>query len=319
MEKMKLEFSRDWRNPADFPTVETDETQVRADMQALYTEIQTFLNETLIPAMEALETPSIDHLPIEQRVSDSEFKIPTSRAVSKLFASSGNLPTGGQDGQFLVKEGEDYGQARWASFAIPKWLSDLTATDENGMPVNAQQLMTDVADKARSRFAEVIASGSVGFGTAAAAESAVVSLGDVSAYDRIFVEVVADTGGNADRIGAIYLGRWNGAYIESVQSDGDTRYDVSTEGMVKLSSLPTYGSEDIDSDLAVYPFFGKEDSALAMFGTQGEHLKVFEVTGIDYNAITIFARDHYLLNTADGTRTNPYKVWGIRRGAKEAE
>ena len=44
MEKMKLEFSRDWRNPADFPTVETDETQVRADMQALYTEIQTFLN-----------------------------------------------------------------------------------------------------------------------------------------------------------------------------------------------------------------------------------------------------------------------------------
>lgn len=144
---MKLEYSKDWRNPADFPTIETDEAKVRADMQLLYTEIQTFLNNVLIPAMKQLENPTVETLPVESEVSGSNEKIPTSAAVSKLFASKGNLPAGGMAGQFLVKLSNDYGHAGWATFSIPGRLSDLIATDLGGTPVNAQALLTEIMKK----------------------------------------------------------------------------------------------------------------------------------------------------------------------------
>ena len=54
----KLSYSKEWTNPTDFPTVETDEAQVRADQQLLYDEIKTFLNTKLIPALEALGVES---------------------------------------------------------------------------------------------------------------------------------------------------------------------------------------------------------------------------------------------------------------------
>ena len=37
----KLSYSKEWTNPTDFPTMETDEAQVRADQQLLYDEIKT--------------------------------------------------------------------------------------------------------------------------------------------------------------------------------------------------------------------------------------------------------------------------------------
>ena len=40
----KLKYSKDWTNPSDFPTVELNEEQVRADMQFLYDEIRDYLN-----------------------------------------------------------------------------------------------------------------------------------------------------------------------------------------------------------------------------------------------------------------------------------
>ena len=49
-----LTFSKVWTDPSAFPTYEGSETKVREDMQCLYDEIQTFLNNTLIPALNAL-------------------------------------------------------------------------------------------------------------------------------------------------------------------------------------------------------------------------------------------------------------------------
>ena len=54
MEIQRLNFSRDWNNPSDFPTLETDELKVRSDMQSLHNETLTYLNNTLIPAVEAM-------------------------------------------------------------------------------------------------------------------------------------------------------------------------------------------------------------------------------------------------------------------------
>jgi hypothetical protein len=48
----KLNYTKDWRNPADFPTVETDESQVREDMQILFDEARNALN-ALIDALSA--------------------------------------------------------------------------------------------------------------------------------------------------------------------------------------------------------------------------------------------------------------------------
>lgn len=48
----KLEFSKNWEDPNDFPTYEADETQVRKDYQALHDETKEYINETLLPQME---------------------------------------------------------------------------------------------------------------------------------------------------------------------------------------------------------------------------------------------------------------------------
>lgn len=53
MEIQRLEFTRDWTKAEDFPTIETDETKVRSDMQALYNEIRDYLNDVLSPEVVA--------------------------------------------------------------------------------------------------------------------------------------------------------------------------------------------------------------------------------------------------------------------------
>lgn len=54
----KLNFTKNWTNPNDFPTYETRETQVRADIQLLYDEIREAFNG-LIDALKAAEVPFI--------------------------------------------------------------------------------------------------------------------------------------------------------------------------------------------------------------------------------------------------------------------
>ena len=52
----KLTYTKNWNNPEDFPTYEARESQVRADMQLLYDEIQTAFNK-LIDDLKASEIP----------------------------------------------------------------------------------------------------------------------------------------------------------------------------------------------------------------------------------------------------------------------
>ena len=54
----RLEFSKNWNSSADFPTLQTDEIQVRADMQLLHDESRNALNAL----MEALENGGRDAL-----------------------------------------------------------------------------------------------------------------------------------------------------------------------------------------------------------------------------------------------------------------
>lgn len=56
-----LSFLRDWKNPADFPTVEPDEATVRADLQYHPDAIKDYINETLIPSHDALTSAKHSH------------------------------------------------------------------------------------------------------------------------------------------------------------------------------------------------------------------------------------------------------------------
>lgn len=47
----KLQFTKNWNNPDDFPTVELSEEKVRADMQLLHDEVKNYINDTMIPAV----------------------------------------------------------------------------------------------------------------------------------------------------------------------------------------------------------------------------------------------------------------------------
>ncbi|MBQ9346774.1 MAG: hypothetical protein IJT94_05450 [Oscillibacter sp.] len=49
----RFQFSGSWENPADFPTHEYSEVQVRKDLMRYFTEIETFLNKTLLPLLES--------------------------------------------------------------------------------------------------------------------------------------------------------------------------------------------------------------------------------------------------------------------------
>ena len=53
-----LTFTKDWTNPADFPTVETSEVQVRQDLQLLHDETKEKLNE-IIPVINTLSSEGI--------------------------------------------------------------------------------------------------------------------------------------------------------------------------------------------------------------------------------------------------------------------
>ena len=57
----RLSFLRDWKNPADFPTVEPDEATVRADLQYHPDAIKKYINETLIPSHDALTSAKHSH------------------------------------------------------------------------------------------------------------------------------------------------------------------------------------------------------------------------------------------------------------------
>lgn len=51
----RFEFTKNWENPANFPTYEENEEQVRADMQYLYDELKDALNG-LMTALENIST-----------------------------------------------------------------------------------------------------------------------------------------------------------------------------------------------------------------------------------------------------------------------
>lgn len=87
----RLQFTRDWNNPSDFPTYEENEQKVRADLQALHDEVRDYINDTLIPGIEGIAAPGTGDM--RTAVYDTEgkrrdvFKYAEEKAASALFDS----------------------------------------------------------------------------------------------------------------------------------------------------------------------------------------------------------------------------------------
>lgn len=52
----QFSFSKSWRDREAFPTYEDDETQVRDDLQCLHDELAAYVNETVVPRLNADES-----------------------------------------------------------------------------------------------------------------------------------------------------------------------------------------------------------------------------------------------------------------------
>lgn len=73
MDIEQLNFTKDWTKPEDFPTLETDETKVRSDMQLLFNEIRQYLNVVLSPT-------------VEQETEDIRTKYATKEELNEVVA-----------------------------------------------------------------------------------------------------------------------------------------------------------------------------------------------------------------------------------------
>lgn len=97
----KLEFTKDWNNPEDFPTYEPSESKVRSDMQQLHDETKDYLNQKVAPAIEAVEkaiaeVEGVNHehsnmsvlssiAGVTQSLGNSATKVPSEAAVKKAI------------------------------------------------------------------------------------------------------------------------------------------------------------------------------------------------------------------------------------------
>ena len=121
----KLNFTKSWKNAVDFPTVETNETKVRADMQYLFDEIKEALNGIV----DKLNGKKLDDYPsggVVTTLGTDNTTIPTSKAVRDAMNQAGQLPSGGSTGQALVKKSGTNFDMQWAT--IPGFSQGKTGT-----------------------------------------------------------------------------------------------------------------------------------------------------------------------------------------------
>ena len=140
----RFSFTKSWTDPSDFPTVESDETKVRADMQSLHDEGKEGLNGLMEQLEQAAAAASLGaraldgsgdstvqqelgaiHQNMEERfgsvkgvateLGSDHTTLPTSKAVSDAISSATNLPSGGAAGQVLMKNSAENFDMVWSA------------------------------------------------------------------------------------------------------------------------------------------------------------------------------------------------------------
>ena len=95
MSYTKLTFTKDWNNPEDFPTIETSEAQVRADIQLLYDECKDAINglstdmDNAGATWDSAAGKLDDITSVVTTLGNTDTTIPTSKAVRDALMSAG--------------------------------------------------------------------------------------------------------------------------------------------------------------------------------------------------------------------------------------
>lgn len=95
-----LTYTKDWKNPADFPTYETKEAKVREDMQLLFDEMRNAFNNFLVDLSAGLLPFSSSSAVPASNVQDAILNV-QSQIVE---ASTGNIPPRSLDGDRLKED-----------------------------------------------------------------------------------------------------------------------------------------------------------------------------------------------------------------------
>lgn len=110
----RLKFTKLWTRHTDFPTVETDENQVRADMQLLHDEARDNLNGLMDDLEDSGAASSIGAKTPAGGVSNVQAEL------DHLYESqlkAGALPTAGETDQVLAKTSEENYATGWKGMA----------------------------------------------------------------------------------------------------------------------------------------------------------------------------------------------------------
>ena len=121
----KLNFTKSWKNAVDFPTVETNETKVRADMQYLFDELKEALNG-IVDKLTMNQAGQLPSGGVVTTLGTDDTTVPTSKAVRDAMTQAGQLPSGGITGQALVKKSGTNFDMQWAT--IPGFSQGKTGT-----------------------------------------------------------------------------------------------------------------------------------------------------------------------------------------------
>lgn len=147
----KFEFTKNWNNPTDFPTFQSDETQVRADQQELHNQTRDFVNNVLIGAVMKVITENQEY--VEQAVAEAILgTVPDKSigieklacAVNELLEDdAANLPTSLAVAVYIKNALDSYMNKE----SVEKYV-------ENNAAPPTEYGITDVADGSASSYPE---------------------------------------------------------------------------------------------------------------------------------------------------------------------
>ena len=129
-----LRYTKDWRNPADFPTYETKEAKVREDMQLLYDEMKDAFNNFLVDLSAGLVPFSSTSAVPASNVQDAILNV--QEQIAGVVA--GSVPPRSLEGEALKENAVTAYELAPASVTSAA-MSVVDSQGENG-PVNAANI-----------------------------------------------------------------------------------------------------------------------------------------------------------------------------------
>lgn len=189
----RLEYTKSWRNPADFPTYEPEEAQVRADLQLLHDEARDGINRVVDSLNAPGAAAQLPFAPREGLEADNVQDAVLEVYAAVRDAASGQIVNGSVTKEKLSQEVLEraYGGRAWVAMDVP----GEGHHPDSGFPVGQQWLRPAWTVKNLDTK-----NWSAAAGTAEATEFGVTLTGDGSMAAASAAQVIANAGQPGDQV-----------------------------------------------------------------------------------------------------------------------